>query len=85
SDPKRLNINIFMQFGDELIPFDLLKKVEKKGANLNVKCIPYEDSLGVCWARHYLLSLYDGEDYYLQLENPKKLEPKHLLEDYFDF
>jgi glutamate formiminotransferase len=24
-------------------------------------------------------------DYYLQLENPKKLEPKHLLEDYFDF
>ena len=24
-------------------------------------------------------------DYYLQLENPEKLERKHLLEDYFDF
>ncbi len=24
-------------------------------------------------------------DYYLQIENPKKLEPKHLLENYFDF
>ncbi|HUW91079.1 MAG TPA: glutamate formimidoyltransferase [Candidatus Nanopelagicaceae bacterium] len=24
-------------------------------------------------------------EYYLQIENPKKLEPKHILEDYFDF
>ena len=32
-----------------------------------------------------LESVLNSLDYYLQLENPKKLEPKHLLEDYFDF
>ena len=32
-----------------------------------------------------LEAVLNSLDYYLQLENPKKLEPKHLLEDYFDF
>jgi glutamate formiminotransferase len=32
-----------------------------------------------------LEAVLNSIDYYLQLENPKKLEPKHLLEDYFDF
>jgi len=32
-----------------------------------------------------LESVLNSLDYYLQLENPKKLEPKHLLEYYFDF
>jgi len=32
-----------------------------------------------------LEALLNSLDYYLQLENPKKLEPKHLLEYYFDF
>lgn len=69
SDPKRLNFNVFMQYGDELTPFNLLQQVNKRGANLNLKCIPYQESKGVCWARHYLLSLYNGEDFYLQLDS----------------
>lgn len=32
-----------------------------------------------------LEAVLNSLDYYLRLENPKKLEPKHLLEDYFDF
>ena len=32
-----------------------------------------------------LEAVLNSLDYYLQLENPKKLEPKHLLEYYFDF
>lgn len=32
-----------------------------------------------------LEAVLNSIDYYLQLENPKKLEPKHLLEDYYDF
>jgi glutamate formiminotransferase len=32
-----------------------------------------------------LEAVLNSLDYYLQLEKPKKLEPKHLLEDYFDF
>jgi len=32
-----------------------------------------------------LEAVLNSLEYYLQLENPKKLEPKHLLEDYFDF
>ncbi|MHA1239266.1 MAG: glutamate formimidoyltransferase [Promethearchaeota archaeon] len=32
-----------------------------------------------------LEAVLNSLDYYLQLENPKKLEPKHLLENYFDF
>jgi len=32
-----------------------------------------------------LEAVLNSLDYYLQLEIPKKLEPKHLLEDYFDF
>ena len=30
-------------------------------------------------------SVLNSLEYYLQLETPKKLEPKHLLESYFDF
>ena len=32
-----------------------------------------------------LEAVLNSLDYYLQIENPKKLEPKHLLENYFDF
>ena len=32
-----------------------------------------------------LEAVLNSLDYYLQLESPKKLESKHLLEDYFDF
>ena len=32
-----------------------------------------------------LEAVLNSLDYYLQLENPKKLESKHLLEHYFDF
>ena len=32
-----------------------------------------------------LEAVLNSLDYYLQIESPKKLEPKHLLENYFDF
>jgi hypothetical protein len=31
--------------------------------------IPYEDSKGACWARSYTNSLYDNEDYMLQIDS----------------
>lgn len=31
--------------------------------------IPYQESRGVCWARHQIQRLYDGEEYTLQLDS----------------
>jgi len=80
SDPKRLKFNIFMQFGDELRPFELIQKTQKRGATLNVKCVPHQESKGVCWARHHLLSLYNGEDFYLQLDSHHRASKSWDLE-----
>jgi hypothetical protein len=31
--------------------------------------VPYQDSQGACWARAEIMKLYDGEDYFLQLDS----------------
>ncbi|MCT4710925.1 UDP-N-acetylglucosamine-transferase [Enterobacteriaceae bacterium H11S18] len=40
-----------------------------KGARINVLSVHYCQSRGACWARHLAESLYQGEDYFLQIDS----------------
>jgi len=75
SDPKRLDVHIFYQFDDSLTPFELLKKIDKRGATIKMKAIPAHESQGVCWARHYLISQYTDQDFFLQIDSHHRFEP----------
>lgn len=39
------------------------------GPNFRVKEVPYEESLGACWARSIVQGMWDGEEYTLQLDS----------------
>lgn len=47
---------------DDLSEFD-------NNPNFKIMNIPYQESLGVCWARHLTQQLYDGEEYTLQIDS----------------
>jgi len=69
SDPTRLDIHVLNQFGEECPNFKVIQEVNAKGANIQIKGVPYKNSKGVCWARHLLKSLYSGQKYYMQLDS----------------
>lgn len=69
SDPGRLDICVFNQFGDECPNFDVAKLSGYHGASVDVYGVPYLESKGVCWARHYIQNHYKGQKYYLQLDS----------------
>lgn len=39
------------------------------GGRMRLLDIPWQDSLGACWARAEVMKLYDGEDWFLQLDS----------------
>lgn len=41
----------------------------KEDPRFKILDIPYQQAKGVCWMRNKIQSLYDGEDYYLQLDS----------------
>jgi len=65
--PKNLIIGIARQFHPE-DGFDDLSEFmgDKRFRILN---IPYQESKGVCWARHQVQQLYKGEEYTLQIDD----------------
>lgn len=68
-NPSDLDIHIFMQYGDELTPFSFLTQVSEKGASIKIHAIPYQESKGVCYARHFLQNQWSGHDYFLQIDS----------------
>ena len=62
--PENITICIAWQHGPE-------ESIDKLSRYNNIKIIdiPYEQSLGACWARHQLQKKYNGEKYTLCLDS----------------
>ncbi len=65
--PENLVWSIARQFHPD-DKFDDLSEFEDN-PNFKILNIPYEESLGVCWARNLTQQLYDGEEYTLQIDS----------------
>jgi hypothetical protein len=62
--PDRLRFGVCRQHGADEAPPPALDK-----GRMRVIEVPWEDSRGACWARAQCMSLYDGEDWFLQLDS----------------
>ena len=62
--PDRLRFGICWQYGPEMAGSEQLT-----GPQFAVQYIDARLSRGVCWARAEIMKLYDGEDWYLQLDS----------------
>lgn len=62
--PEKLRIGICWQFaeGDNIAAIAHLPQVR-------FIAVPYQESKGACWARSLACQLYDGQDYYLQIDS----------------
>ena len=65
--PKNLVIGIARQYS-ESDGFDNLDKY-REDKRFRILDIPYQEAKGVCWARHLVQQLYDGETYTLQIDS----------------
>jgi hypothetical protein len=70
--PSNLVFSIARQFHPD-DKFDDLSEFEDN-PNFKILNIPYNESLGVCWARHLTQQLYDGEEYTLQIDSHMRFE-----------
>lgn len=71
--PKNLVFAICRQYNPE-DKFDDLKKYEKR-KSFRIINIPHKESKGVCFARNEIQKLYDGEQYYMQLDSHHRFVP----------
>ena len=71
--PKNLVIGICRQYHPE-DGFDNLDKY-KDDKRFRVIDVPYEESKGVCWARHQVQQVYSGETYTLQIDSHMRFAP----------
>ena len=63
-NPDRLRFGICWQHDDTESLNDY-----KDDSRFKIIDVPYEHSKGTCWARNLIQNLYDGENYYLQLDS----------------
>jgi hypothetical protein len=70
--PKNIIIGVARQFHPE-DGFDDLSKYEKD-ERFRILNIPHTESKGVCWARHQVQQLYQGEEYTLQIDSHMRFE-----------
>jgi len=68
--PQQLRFCICWQHGDDERLPELCH-----GEQFTVLDIPFEQSKGVCWARAVIMDLWDGEDWYLQLDSHHRFVP----------
>lgn len=56
---------------------DNLESLQEFTCNTQVKVIdiPYQRAKGACWARYAVQQLYDGEDYFMQLDSHHRFVP----------
>jgi glycosyltransferase involved in cell wall biosynthesis len=71
--PEKLVIGIARQFS-ETDGFDDLSEYEND-KRFRILNIPHQESQGVCWARHLVQQLYDGEQYTLQIDSHMRFAP----------
>jgi len=76
--PENVIIGIARQFHPD-DKFDDLSEYETND-NFRVINIPYEESLGVCWARHQVQQLYKDEEYTLQIDSHMRFAPNWDVE-----
>lgn len=62
--PDELRFAICWQHGESEAPPPKLD-----GRRMQVIDVPWRESRGACWARAEIMKLYDGEDYFLQLDS----------------
>jgi Glycosyltransferase (GlcNAc) len=63
--PDQLRFGICWQHGsDEDMPFSL-----KQDSRFQIIDVDWRESKGACWARSQLMGLWQGEDYYLQIDS----------------
>lgn len=70
--PERLQFGIIWQHAIE----DEWDSLEEFATHPQMRIIEinYKDSKGVCWARHEMQKLYNGEKYYLQLDSHHRFD-----------
>lgn len=69
--PSRLFFGICDQY-------DNINKIDdklKQYINISILSIPYDESRGTCWARSLTQSLFNGEDFTLQIDSHTRSEP----------
>ena len=66
-NPERIIVGIAWQHSPE-DSWDELNEY-KDNPNFKIIDIDYKESKGVCWARHAVQQLYDGEEYTLQIDS----------------
>jgi len=71
--PENLVFGICRQFSSE-DGFDDLSKYEDD-YRFRILNVPYENSLGVCWARNQVQQLYQNEEYTLQIDSHMRFAP----------
>ncbi len=62
--PGDLRFGICWQHGEGEPP-----PPELDGGRMRVTAVPWRESRGACWARAQCMALYDGEDFFLQLDS----------------
>ena len=71
--PKNLVFGIARQF-NETDGFDNLSQFDND-ERFRILNIPYNETQGVCWARHLTQQLYQDEEYTMQIDSHMRFEP----------
>ncbi len=72
--PERVYVGVCWQYSDQ-DPFDCIYANQTYRQNIRIERIPYEQSCGVCWARHRSQLLYRNELYILCVDSHMLFEP----------
>ncbi|EPX64297.1 hypothetical protein D187_005431 [Cystobacter fuscus DSM 2262] len=69
--PERLHLAVVEQTGPDVA------RVPSPGGSTRFSCVRIDlrDARGPCWARALAMSLYDGEDWFLQLDSHMDFDP----------
>ena len=62
--PSQLRFGVCWQHGEGEAPPPAMA-----AGRMRLIDVPYQDSRGACWARAEIMKLYEGEDYFLQLDS----------------
>jgi Glycosyltransferase (GlcNAc) len=78
-DPDQLHFGVCWQHGADDEPLSL-----PQGAHIRLIEVDWRESRGVCWARAEIMKLWDGEDYFFQLDSHHRFAPgwDHKLINY---
>ena len=74
-NPNNLSIGICWQNNKQEDSWDNLDNLKDKKP-FKIVDINYKESRGTCWARSITQSLYDGEDFSLQIDSHTRFEPE---------